>query len=712
MKKFLIVILILTFIGSGIYFVKNKFFEDGFFGDETIIKVNYKSEDELIKVVDVKSFDDFELLDPSEKTEKIFIGWFFDEEFEDIATVLKIMEIKEKEVTLYAKWRSVKFLIEFKDLVKKENGGSELEEFEEVLLDSEELEYGDTLSFKTFYQDIEKQVISWTFKDGSEAEFPIIIKDNLELYAVWGEPDRTIGYDLFGGINNDKNPLVFNSKLDTTIELFVPTKQGYKFLGWKSRKDDKYVTEIETLDSENIELYAEWEFKEFIITLNPNGGGILNNKVIIDFDEKDVFKLPEPTRNGYKFAGWSRFIGENIIYEITIDNFSGIKTLIANWEFVDIEITLDLNGGQSDKKSVVINLDKAYEFDLPTPTKERFKFSHWENQKGKVYGKITINNYKEIEYLKAMWTSIPQTYKIYLEEGSNIYDTVTFNLDTDIEKRLLNTQTKDRYKFLGWVDQYGSPVEVLNKNNYDKITHFVAIWEIDLFKIKVYTDSNLSDYKTVEVDIRNEKKFEVEPDERYIYKLNNWRTQDGGKITFIDEGNFEDIEYLYGDWTKLNTVIKYRRSISLSVLITIDLEDVFKKGEAHKFSVETDLIDVHWTTTHWTREGRKDKIDSISIDQIQDGKNTFIRHYGSINVDRDIKFDYAGQSSAGNQTEKFKMLTLKAGGELIVPKFNPSNGMIRILGWRYKGKLFKPGDKIVNRDILESKPVFTLEYSY
>lgn len=417
MKKLLIWILIIAFIVSGARYVKNNFFKDGFFDNKTIMTIKYQSEGEPTKTVKLESFDEFELLVPEERERQTFLRWYFDEDFRKVATIPKIMEIEEKEVTLYARWTRVEYIIEFKNLVKKESSGSMVEEYEEILLGEDFFYFGELLDFRAFYEGDEKQVVSWNFKDGTKVQFPVFIKEDLVLYAVWGEPDRTIEYHLDGGTNNDKNPFVFNSEIDYEIILFQPTKEDNKyvgkedfdFVGWKNKADDEFIETIKTFGAESVELYAVWKYNIIFIEFDGKGGGVFpyDGRFGIDFNKKDTFEIPKASRIGYKFLGWSKFVGGDIIDTITIDNYKDIDTLFANWEFIDVEIPLYLDGGQSEQKSVIVNLDKGSEYDLLTPTKEGFEFSHWEDQYGYVYEKITKNNYRYIEYLIANWIPVP-----------------------------------------------------------------------------------------------------------------------------------------------------------------------------------------------------------------------------------------------------------------------------------------------------------------
>lgn len=108
------------------------------------------------------------------------------------------------------------------------------------------------------------------------------------LYAKWRLHRYTITYVLNGGENNSKNPkeyVIKHSKPEdetwtadftqdgntfvplpneaimlSNITIYAPTKEGATFDGWYKTPDFKgsKVTEIQTIEPEDITLYAKW----------------------------------------------------------------------------------------------------------------------------------------------------------------------------------------------------------------------------------------------------------------------------------------------------------------------------------------------------------------------------------------------------------------------------------------------------------------------
>ena len=89
------------------------------------------------------------------------------------------------------------------------------------------------------------------------------------------------------------------------IYLPQPTKHGYAFTGWYTNANllgDK-VTYIPTGSTGHKSFYAAWEYIQYTITYNLNGG-INPIDAPTGYNIDSSFALPIPTKAGYDFAGW------------------------------------------------------------------------------------------------------------------------------------------------------------------------------------------------------------------------------------------------------------------------------------------------------------------------------------------------------------------------------------------------------------------------
>ena len=84
---------------------------------------------------------------------------------------------------------------------------------------------------------------------------------NITLYAKFTAlTQRTITYNLDGGVNSESNPANFTSD-DLPLLLHPATKDGYTFDGWF--KEAGFVTGIaEITDDANITIYAKFTLND------------------------------------------------------------------------------------------------------------------------------------------------------------------------------------------------------------------------------------------------------------------------------------------------------------------------------------------------------------------------------------------------------------------------------------------------------------------
>ena len=183
---------------------------------------------------------------------------------------------------------------------------------------------------------------------------------------------------------NEKQPLTVTfdidstkgSTADTTTETVadggfvtkVPTvtaKAGYRFVGWMDQ-DNKLFYEAGVL------LYPITKTTTFTaqfeeVTANPgtatvifdaNGGKIGNNSVLTKVGVPGtVVGIPtEPTRNGYRFLGWSGGFDASTVYGAE----STTQTYTAQWEAIEYTIHFSATGASG------ATADQTYKFDSTT----------------------------------------------------------------------------------------------------------------------------------------------------------------------------------------------------------------------------------------------------------------------------------------------------------------------------------------------------------
>ena len=209
---------------------------------------------------------------------------------------------------------------------------------------------------------------------------------DLNLHAKWAKEAvvKKITYVLNSGVNADSAPETY--VVGVGCELPVPTRDGYKFLGWSLTKNStNYVTKISESETLDVTVYANWEkipvFSNIVYELND---GVLPEGAANQYEEGKAFKLPTPTKEGYKFLGWS-FKENATSYIDTIPaTRKGEVKVYANWEKLPVysNIKYELNGGQLITTEDVSKYVEGEEFILPIPKQEGYKFLGWSLEEG------------------------------------------------------------------------------------------------------------------------------------------------------------------------------------------------------------------------------------------------------------------------------------------------------------------------------------------
>ena len=197
---------------------------------------------------------------------------------------------------------------------------------------------------------------SWnTKKDGTGTKYDIgasyTVDAELTLYAQYKENTVTyaVKYDANGGENAPKEQTKTKGK-ELVLSTTVPTKEGYKFVNWNTKKDgtgtsynagSKYTTEA------SVTLYAQYEKElneeetKYTITFYTNDGTTEKSTKVVNKGNK-VVKPEDPTREGYTFDGWYDKKENGKEYDFTKEVTSDIS-LYAYWSKIGDKTNEDVD---------------------------------------------------------------------------------------------------------------------------------------------------------------------------------------------------------------------------------------------------------------------------------------------------------------------------------------------------------------------------------
>jgi len=179
---------------------------------------------------------------------------------------------------------------------------------------------------------------------GWEPEIPAVMPaKNMTIKAKW-TANPTITFDVDGGSEIDPITLAGGQKLYEPTNL---EKIGYAFDGWLNEKGEE-VEFPTTMPETGMKLKAKWKPIAYSIWLDLGGGEFVNVSGPESYTiESDTFKLPIPTREGYKFIGWTVTPIEKLKLRTALKNSGeqepqmtveipkgsvGDKAFTANWE--------------------------------------------------------------------------------------------------------------------------------------------------------------------------------------------------------------------------------------------------------------------------------------------------------------------------------------------------------------------------------------------
>lgn len=213
---------------------------------------------------------------------------------------------------VYVKYELKKYTVTFET-----NGGSSIY--------SQEIIEGETIIIPDNPTKLGYEFLSWYTDQAFNNEFVASspITSDITLYAKWNYiGTATVTYVLNGGTGIESEVVTIG--LPITNE---PTLEGYEFVGWFT--DSGLTEEFVGYATGNITLYAKWqEFSGFKVIFDVDGGTEITSQQIAN--GQLVAKPAQPTKDGYKFAGW--YIDSSFTKVFNFEQpVSSDMTIYAKW---------------------------------------------------------------------------------------------------------------------------------------------------------------------------------------------------------------------------------------------------------------------------------------------------------------------------------------------------------------------------------------------
>ena len=252
----------------------------------------------------------------------------------------------------------------------------------------------------------------------------------------------------------------------------APVVAGYEFDGWYNG-EDKYAadgTAVIEMPEGNVELKGIYTAKYSVITFDANGGQFLNGEHVYTVDAQvgtPFSAVPEdPTRNGYKFNGWTDVNGNpTSVPEVFPEEDVTIK---AAWlELYDVTY-YDADGKVFESFTDAGVEGTAIPVPADKPVKEGSGFAGWVDANGNSVTVIPAGNVE----LYPSWSTNKHTVTYNAGEGSFaagktvVYENVEYGAEIPVPEEI---PVRDGFTFDRWAPE--AP-EAMPDNNLE----FTAQW--------------------------------------------------------------------------------------------------------------------------------------------------------------------------------------------------------------------------------------------
>lgn len=172
-------------------------------------------------------------------------------------------------------------------------------------------------------------------------------------------------------------------KYGATVTIDASMTAGYQWYEWKGTYDTDTQTYTFTMPAYNVSNTANAILITYTISYEMNGGNATNPTSYNVNTE--TFTLNNPTKEGYKFIGWTGSNGTTPQTVVSIFKGStGDRYYIANWESDQYEIRFDANGGTGTMNPITATFDVPVQLPsntfIKTTSSGNSTFLYWEDR--------------------------------------------------------------------------------------------------------------------------------------------------------------------------------------------------------------------------------------------------------------------------------------------------------------------------------------------
>ena len=326
---------------------------------------------------------------------------------------------------------------------------------------------------------------------GWDIEVPATMPNgDVTITAKWIVNQYKITFNSNGGSEVGEITANYGDAITTPAN---PTRTGYTFAGWD-------ITIPATMPAENLVATAKWTLNTYSITLNTVSGSIGSYPTTYTI-ESSAINIPDPTRTGYTFLGWTGTGLSGATKNLSIPAGStGNRTYTATWFENTYTISYAIYGsGVTGTAPAKATLKYSQSYTIPANpfTRAGYTFTGWSTSAG---GSVVYSAGQSVSKLFAtngsnvtlypVWKANTYTIKYanYSSSGSVSSQSATY--DTAITLRS-NGFTRTGYTFVGWSltsggtknFSAGQSVSNLTATNGGTVTLY-PVWQANTYTVK------------------------------------------------------------------------------------------------------------------------------------------------------------------------------------------------------------------------------------
>lgn len=382
---------------------------------------------------------------------------------------------------------------------------------------------------------------------------------DINLYAKWSDEVYTIRYELCGGSLSESNPETVTA--GQSVVLNEPIRKGYNFLGWYDSPDGGNLYEsVGGENAENLTLYARWQESGsyFSITYHADGGTLLgeNPQTVGAGEVHDLFGA---SKDFYDFIGWNTSEDGSGEWVERLYGVRGDTHLYAIYTPKVYTVVYDLDGGTYVDKVNPNRIAYGEKITLSPLLKAGHTFVGWFTAEdgGRQITEINADNIAELSTIYARFTPIRYTVELDAAGGEFVLGGNTYDyLDYEIyfgEELVLPECVLAGYDFIGWYDESGERVEVIDVENIGNIRLAAKYREAGLtYHIDYVLGGGILKEANPE-EVAWGQVIGLNSPEREGWLFLGWNTADDGSGEYLQatpEGREEDLT-LYAVWQEI-----------------------------------------------------------------------------------------------------------------------------------------------------------------